>query len=129
MLLESFIRPSYQSWGWKHSLWLWKAVMNRGQTAKKFQFFAWFEMNVYLEQNLSQFSNLCTRKNNTFPFWKYSDHLVKAFHNYFAWEKGFYAFNIISPQHGSATSNCCNTGSNGIYCSRIWSNFKFTLTQ
>lgn len=52
-------------------------------------------MDVYLEQHLSHFPNLCTRENASCPFWKYWVCLIKAFHNYFALEEE--AFTLLGP--------------------------------
>lgn len=61
--------------------------MRTGHTAKKFQFFAWFEMKMFLEQHLSLFPNLCTRKKWSLPILKTLRSFNKSFHIFFPWQK------------------------------------------
>lgn len=68
-------------------------------------------------------------KNDPFPILKILRSFNTNFHDFFCLTKKGFALNTVPPQHGSATSTCCNSGSsNGIY-GRMWSNFKFTLKQ
>lgn len=80
------------------------------------------EMNVYLEQHLSQFPNLCTRENGAWKFWVC---LMKAFCNFFCSVKKLLPFSDYSCSTWVGCSYCCRIWSTDIDPSTVWSSFKF----